>query len=269
MSKIVKYLNSSKNSRIREAIFKYALVHDLKLAAAKHEVNLKIYEPEVDNEGADIIAEGVSDFSRKIQLKTIYHSSTPKWIIHKQLLLPSLNQAEDYGIQNTFGTQFPGAVILTDGKEPDSSAKHSHVGDFPQNEYNYYYSDINIIYLKALGFFQRRNSGEVAAKRVMELMRDSSYFGKVDLPRSLFVKTKGPVALLALLGVAGNYDFVHFSHRFIQSQLNPKSFFISLPNYRPYECSKDVLDSWQRKLDLEIKTSTMMLNNIFKQHLYL
>ena len=269
MSQIVKYLNRSKNSRIREAIFKYALVHDLKLAAAKHEVNLKIYEPEVDNEGADIIAEGVSDFSRKIQLKTLYHTKTRKWSIHKRMLLPTLNQLEDYGIENTFGPQFPGAVVLTDGKEPDSSSKHSHLDDFPQNKYDYYYSDINIIYLKALGFFQRRNNGEVAAKGVLELMKNSSYFGKIDLPRSLFVKTKGPDALLALLGVAGNYDFVNFSHRFIRSQLNPKSFFISLPNYRPYECSKDILDSWQRELDLEIKTSTMLLNNIFKQHLYL
>lgn len=269
MSQIVNYLNSPKNSRIREAIFKYALFHDLKLAAANHKVNLKIYEPEVDNEGADIIMEGVADFSRKIQLKTIYHSTTPHWSIHKRLLLPPLNQAEDYCIEDTFVNQFPGAVILTNGREPEPSSKHNHAGDYPQNEYEYYYSDINIIYLKALGFFQRRNSGEVAAKGVFEQIRNSSYVGKIELPRSLFVKTKGPDGLLALLGVVGNYDFVNFSHRYIRANLNPKSFFISLPNYYPYEQSKEVLDTWHKALDVEIKESTMMLNSIFKKHLYL
>jgi hypothetical protein len=261
-SEIVNFLNSARNSRLRETIFKYSLYHDLKLAASKFNENLKIYEPEVDNEGCDIIIEDGRDFSRKIQLKSIYHSKTRQWKIHKSILLPALSQMSDYGLDTIFCPTTPGGVILIDASEKLIEKKKStHEGEFPQNNYSYLYTDINIIYLIYFGVISSNESSKVNAKNIILKIQDQFYYDKLTIPRNLFVEVKGSIGLIKLLGVCGNYDFINYSHKFIRNSMNRGAFFKTLNDYNVYETSLQELEKKNELLKKDTEVWQIQLNN--------
>lgn len=249
-SDIIKYLNKDKNSRLREAIFKYAFFHDIKLAAAQFQTNLKIYEPEVDNEGCDIIIEDTRDYSRKIQLKSIYNSKTTVWYIHKNILLPAFSHMSDFGLDTIFCPTYPGAVVLISAKEKTTDSANvltSHMSVFPQNDYEYLYTDIYVIYLIYLDIIKSNSSAKANAERVISLIREQFYFDKIKVPKNLFIKINGTVSLIKILGFCGQYEFSHRSHKFIRNSVNPSNFFKTLENYNPYEVSEIEL---QKRIEL-------------------
>ena len=262
-SDIVKFLNKDKNSRLREAIFKYAFFHDIKLAAAQFQDDLKIYEPEVDNEGCDIIIEDTTDFSRKIQLKSIYYSKTSSWHIHKSILLPSFYQMNDFGIDTTLGPTYPGAVVLISAKEKQNESTNlltSHESIFPQNDYEYLFTDINVIYLILFDVIKSNSSAKANAERVITLMRDQFHFDKIKLTKNLFIKVNGTASLIKLMGFCRQFNFLNYSHEFIRNTMNPSGFFKTLEGYNPYERSSSELQRINELLikDKEVKKRLLL-----------
>ncbi|TAF75597.1 MAG: hypothetical protein EAZ53_05715 [Bacteroidetes bacterium] len=267
-SDIVKYLNKDKNSRLREAIFKYAFLHDIKLGAAQFQSNLKIYEPEVDNEGCDIIIEDSRDFIRKIQLKSIYNSKTSVWYIHKNILLPAFNQMSDFGLDTILCPTYPGAVVLIDAKEKTKITRDnesSHKSVFPQNDYNYLYTDINIIFLIYLGIIKGNSSSKRNAEKVISLIREQFYFDKIKVSKNLFIKVNGTASLIKLLGFCGQYDFLNHSNRFIRNNVNPSNFFKTLKDFNSYETSEIELKKRIELLENDKNIYKKLLINTIEQ----
>ncbi|MCU0422291.1 MAG: hypothetical protein MUC81_05715 [Bacteroidia bacterium] len=267
-SNIIKFLNEGKNSMLRETIFKYAFYHDIKLAAAQFNSNLKIYEPEVDNEGCDIIIEDTRDFSRKIQLKSTYHSRTAVWHIHKNILCPAFNQSSDFGLDNIFCPTYPGAVVLIKAKEKTTDSANdftSHKGFYPQNDYEYLYTDINVIYLIYLDIIKGNSSAKANAKRVISLIREPFYFDKIKVQKNLFITVNGTASLIKLLGFCGQVEFLNHTHKFIRNCVNPANFFKTLLDYNPYEVSEIELQNRNQLLNKDKELHKELVIKSLKQ----
>jgi hypothetical protein len=75
---------------LKRILLGHGLVRDLKVAAALRGYDLRIFVPDVDREGYDIVLDDGDDIM-KFQVKSIYDSSTSSWKIQKGLLRPSRN----------------------------------------------------------------------------------------------------------------------------------------------------------------------------------
>jgi hypothetical protein len=181
-----KYLKN--NSLVREEIINYKLIYELKKAAALHNYHLKTYLTAVDIEGYDLIIDD-SALLRKVQLKTKLDSKTRSWLVHKSIMLPGFN-FEDYGFHSTICPATPGCIFLLQIKFQDEEL-------FVE----YYYTDINIISLMALGFLFTTKESKEKAKQILKGMKNEIVCkGKVRLNKGMFLKVKNPESLLNIAG---------------------------------------------------------------------
>lgn len=256
MNKLKSYLNSEENSRVREVIFKYSFVHDIKLSGCLFNEHLKIYEQEVDNEGCDIIIEDGKEFYRKIQLKSIYESTTNSWYIHKSMLRPAFSQMEDYGFDTIFCPLFPGGVVLIEAKTKNEK-KDSLI-------YDYYYSDINIITLISLGIIKRQKATQDLSNKILRSLRvNEKNIKDVKLRKSLFVKAQDSLALIKLMGLCGYHNWIDSCRHYIRNILHPSRFFITLPDYNPYETSEAIRLKWNEELESSTKANLKVIETNF------
>ncbi|CAL1521558.1 hypothetical protein [Chitinophaga sp. MM2321] len=239
--RITKFLNKGGNSTIREVTFRYGLMFDLKLASASMERHLKIYEQEVDNEGCDIIIEDQTGFSRKIQLKSIFHSKTRAWKVHKSILRPAFSQMEDYAFDTVICPNSPGGVILIEASLNDLPNESLPI------KLNYSYTDINIINLISLGVIQTGKSSALDAKEILHELKVP--FGKniIEIKKSLFLQLNGSLSLIKVMGFNQDLDFVYNSWKFIQTNLAPSQFYrTEIRDYSPYPKDFSIIDEWNR-----------------------
>jgi hypothetical protein len=227
---VIEFLNKSSNSLIREELLNYKLFYDLKLASARKKRYLKIYKPEVDIEGCDIIIEDNTDFARKIQLKSRVVSKTTHWDIHRSLLLPGMHQALDYGFEAVICPTTPGAFILIDMSES--------IGDI---KITYSYTDINIITLMAFGYIKRTSNSQVEALNVLKKLK--LYNKKIAIKENLLIQLKSPDSIIMLAGFLNNYDFVNNVWKLNQIRYRFADY---CSNFEPYNVSKDYLDKLDR-----------------------
>lgn len=242
------FLLNSSNSHIREELLNLKLFYDLKLEALKVKRHLKIYKPEIDIEGYDIIIEDDTDLARKIQLKSRM-STKCSWEIHRTLLLPAMHNAVDYGFIANHCPTNPGALILFDVLKS---------ADLSKDEIIYYYTDINIISLIALGYLDKTKYQENARKTLIELKSNSK---RVKISINLMVKLKNPKSIIKLCGFLNNYDFSNNTWQINQLINNPSGYF---KNYNPY-IYDDELKEFETKKMNAIRGHYKVISEILNQ----
>lgn len=242
------FLLNRSNTQIREALLNLKLFYDLKLEALKVKRNLKIYKPEIDIDGYDIIIEDDTDLARKIQLKSRM-SKTYSWKIHRTLLLPSMHNAVDYGFIANHCPTNPGALILFDVLQS---------ADLSKDEITYYYTDINIISLISLGYLGKTKDKEKALNTLNELKSTSK---RINLSINLMVKLKNPQSIIKLCGFLNNYDFSNNTWQINQLINNPSRYFT---NYNPY-IYDDELKEFEIKKNNAIRGHYKIISEILNQ----
>ena len=192
MSDLRSFLKEAANTTARESLIGSRISYDLKLMAALRGYDLRIYTPDVDRDGFDIILDD-KDRAVKIQLKTVLDdSTTPYWEIHKTMLRPSYEFCEALGFEcSPEGTGIQGGIILVELSPGIDSL-----------DVTYYYTDILVI--TALHLRIVNKSPKIQEKTFRSFYRkimSGTSHDKIDVRRSLFVKAKTPDHLLGLMGL--------------------------------------------------------------------
>lgn len=230
----LQYLKSQ--SIVREEILNHKLIYDLQVSAAKRKTYLKVYKPEIDIEGYDIIVEDTNDFSRKIQLKSKISNKT-RWEIHRTILLPGMHNSLDYGFNETICPTNPGAIILMDLSNSESI-----------ENITYYYTDINILSLYALGYLKTdKKTIELASKKINELKTNKKF---IYVSQSLFIKIKNADALINLCGFSSKLDFVNSTWKLNQIHNRFGKF---IDNFQPYNINEEYLLKLEQEKEAGIK----------------
>jgi hypothetical protein len=188
------------NSVTRERIFFDRLSFDLKIAAARAGYHLHLYEPDVDRDGFDILAED-EDRVRWYQTKSVLLSAaTSSWEIGAGFLWPELAHAEAYGLAPVQAGRGGGVILI---EISDQTSK----GDI-----SYAFTDYDLISAISEGFLiepavQRSGPGRPPesprsmAKRTLALIGKAKRKAKVRIPRKLFLSVATTDDLLTLIGL--------------------------------------------------------------------
>jgi hypothetical protein len=250
----IKFLNKSSNSLIREELLNYKLFYDLKVAAAHEQQFLKIYRPEVDIQGCDIVIEDNLDLSRKIQLKSRVNSKVKKWEIHKSIMLPGMNQALDYGIPGIICPTTPGGFVLIDVSGDTENGKDKIDDNL---KFSYSYTDINIITLIAHGYYKRTTNSQKEALQILREIRELKT-KKIVIKENLLVKLTSPISILKICGFLHFYDFAYNVLKLNQLIYNPSSYF---SNYDPYDINPKVKEK-ELALKVHVNNALQTLKTI-------
>lgn len=187
---LASFIRAKKNSSPRELLLTSGIIHDLMVAAAARDYALLVYTPTVDSDGFDLI---LDDRERllPLQLKSrILGGKASKWAIHRKLIRPKPHEIEWFGFDpSPCGEGRGGGVILIEVKANESTT-----------EVIYHYTDIRILTAFWLNLI---NVGTPTKRRLdrlrIELNEKSG--GKVNVPRTAFVRARSPEHLLALAGL--------------------------------------------------------------------
>lgn len=192
------FFAESANSVTRERIFFNRLSFDLKIAAARAGYHLHLYEPDVDRDGFDIVAED-EDRVGWYQTKAVLSGAgTATWEVSAGFLRPALNCADAYGFAPVEAGR-GGGVILIEISDQTTDGQVS-----------YRYTDFDILVAIAEGFLIERpymGRGRPAkpareeAGEVMALLREEDRGAKVALPKKAFVTVATPDNLLGVMGL--------------------------------------------------------------------
>lgn len=201
------------NQTTRERIFFDRLSFDLKIAAARLEYHLHIYEPDVDRDGFDFIVEDQDLNRRWLQMKSRLDDGATSWDILVDLLRPEASvrlpcetanrkPPEDaasmpYDFAYAAAGRGGGVVLI----EIDSST--------PYGEVTYSYTDIHIIAAISQRFLierpwagpGRRSCATEKAEKIMEQLRELEPAGTVALAKSMFIRLARPDDLLTLMAL--------------------------------------------------------------------
>ena len=194
------FLGAPVNTVTRERIFFNRLYYDLKMAAARREYALTIFEPEVDRDSYDIVLDD-GDYERRFQLKTVLHDAdTASWQVTKRFLRPDPVVGENQSLAPA-DCGFGGGIIIIEinANEPEPTV-------------SYRFAD----YFVLLGLNMRlwfeplrdtRGRGrpplprETFATRTLAALFQGSPREDISLERQLFLKLRSTDALLAMLGL--------------------------------------------------------------------
>lgn len=197
--RLKKFLNAPANTVTRERMFFNKLYFDLKLAAARAEYHLSVFEPEVDRDKFDVLLDD-GDNERRIQLKALTKSSgTKRWSSTKRFLRPDLKIGSKLNVPPA-DCGIGGGFILI---EIDDASEEAPV--------SYYFTDRSIIYALEAGLLREANSPPTRRgkppqdrrKLAQTFLNDlASGEGKdaIELHKRLFIRIKSADALLAIAG---------------------------------------------------------------------
>jgi hypothetical protein len=111
------FLRDSANSVSREVILSHLVIFQLKIGSAMSGFDLRVYRPDVDRDGFDLLLEQRS-ITRVLQLKTVSEGAITKvWQVRRHLLHPSRLRAERLGFRLPelgLGDGLNGGVLLVD-----------------------------------------------------------------------------------------------------------------------------------------------------------
>lgn len=189
------FLRDCLNSVSRERMFYNRLYYDLKLAAARRDYAITLYEPEVDRDGFDIVLDD-GDTTRFVQLKTVLTSAkTATWDIAKRFLQPDLAYCKDLGIAP--GDCGKGGAVVLIYIEIN--------GD--EAEVSYRVTDYFIMRMLSSGMVTSSAKRLVLGKRaeivhnIWRSLHHGSGRDSVALPKGCFVWAAGTDQLLSLLSL--------------------------------------------------------------------
>jgi hypothetical protein len=193
-STLTSFLRAEKNSRPREFLLTCRVIHDLMVAAATRNYDLLVYTPTVDSDGFDIILDDRDRFL-PLQIKSVMTGGrTAQWAIHRKLLRPEIHEIEWFGFEpSSCGEGRGGGVLLVE------VTPHEYTMDV-----TYLYTDLRILTAYCLDLI----SISAASKKRLSMLRSelaAASGGKVNVPRSAFLKARSPEHLLALAGLHSRY----------------------------------------------------------------
>lgn len=194
------FLSASENSVSRERMFFHLLYFDLKLAAARCDYPLALFEPEVDRDRFDIVIDD-GDQERRIQLKTKLRSSTTKsWTTTKRFFRPSITEGDRLNL-SPMDCGLGGAFILIEINETSGVVE-------------YFYSDFLIADMfarrvlleatpphQARGKGRKKNTRALDAENVLSSLKAGQGSEELKIVRNVFVKVRSVDVLLALAGL--------------------------------------------------------------------
>ncbi|HEX6040664.1 hypothetical protein [Longimicrobium sp.] len=186
------FLANAKNTTSREVLVAHRLIYELKLAAARGNIDLRVYHPDVDRDGFDLVLEA-EEATKKIQTKVVYQGSgTKAWEIHKPMLRPSPWYSEHLGFEPTVaGTGLDGGVLIID-----------LAIDGQELSLSYRYFDVDLLLARILGFTTATPpSHESKLREFHRALMQAPYRGKISLPAWMLFSAKDAESLLALMGL--------------------------------------------------------------------
>lgn len=214
-----KFLNAPVNSVTRERMFFNKLYFDLKLAAARHDYHLNIFEPEVDRDKFDVLLDD-GDNERRIQLKTFTKSSpTTQWSSNKRFMRPDIITGDKLGIAPA-DCGIGGGFFLI---EIDDSGHDAPV--------SYYYTDRSIIHALSVRLLWEpvkppKRKGRPTperddlAKKFLETLPAGDPTASIALHKRLFLRVKSSDALLAIAGFHSNETCYLPMNHLLEAELN-------------------------------------------------
>lgn len=197
-----KYFKAPRNTVTRERIFFNRLSFDLKIAAAKADFHLHIYEPDVDRDGFDIVTEDEDGHVRWLQTKAVLSSvSTSKWNISGRFLSPLMDIADKHGLSPMESGRGGGVILI----EIDAESTNGAV--------QYYYTDFSIIFAISEKYLienkiskrgRKPKSAKDSAVEIIQNIRSNHMDFDCCIPKRLFLKLKTPEDLLGVIGYRSN-----------------------------------------------------------------
>lgn len=192
-SLLAQFLRKPVNSVSREVMLSHRVALDLKVASAHSHFDLRVYRPDVDRDGFDMLLEQRS-IARVLQLKSIMRGAkTRAWKVRTHLLHPSRNRSERLGFtlpRIGLGDGLDGAVLLIDC---DVEGEELHVG--------YRFFDLAVAAAHASGQTKANAKLQDEAWQLIRTLRRMRGDGTVDLPSRLFLKVPSAEGVLAMLGM--------------------------------------------------------------------
>lgn len=204
------FFAASENQTTRERIFFNRLSFDLKIAAARSGYHLHIYEPDVDRDGFDIVAED-GDHTNWYQTKAVLSSAgTSLWDILAGLLWPNVSSAESYEFAPVEAGRGGGVILI----EIDDETASGQVV--------YSYTDFDILIAIAEGFLKERpwsgpgrhaKPAREEARDTIERLRQAGRGEKVSIAKKLFIRVEDADALLGVMGLQSENGYGMFATR--------------------------------------------------------
>lgn len=212
------FFNNPVNSVTRERLFFHKLYFDIKLAAARANYPLSIFEPEVDRDKFDIVLDD-GDNERRIQLKSFTKSSgTSQWTTSKRFMRPDMVSGDKLNIA-PMDCGLGGGFILI---EIDDS-----VDDAPVS---YLYTDRALISGLASGLLiderpaptgrgRRPEPRRTLAETFLSGLAGGDAHDPIQLHKGLFVRLKSPDAVLSIAGLHSTLDCYLPSDHFLDAEI--------------------------------------------------
>ncbi|HEX8574216.1 MAG TPA: hypothetical protein VF759_15855 [Allosphingosinicella sp.] len=199
------------NTVTRERIFFNRLSFDLKLAAARAGYHLHLYEPDVDRDGFDIVAEDDENVVGWYQTKAVLASAgTACWDVGDDFLRPALAAVEHYQFDHVYAGRGGGVILI------------EIADDTSEGDVTYRYTDFDILTAIADGLLRERPwlgrgkpakpARENAAEIVAQLRREGR--GEATtLPKNVFVTVSRADDLLGVMGLHSELGYGMFALR--------------------------------------------------------
>jgi len=205
-NELLMFFKDSRNSVSREKILNLKLIYDLKVAAAIRNYDLRVFIPDVDREGYDLILDDGDDI-RKYQIKSIVSAKTSSWDINKNLFRLPYYMIEKFNLTQSPETSgIGGGFVLIQADIRDSDII-----------FTYFYTDIYLILAMKYGLLKK--SRLPSLNDVNKLLFSNIFSGrgkdKVKLTKSFLVKAKGKEELLALMGMHSRFEGKYWINNFI------------------------------------------------------
>lgn len=199
-----KFFSAGPNTVTRERIFFSRLSFDLKIAAARADYHLNLYEPDVDRDGFDIVVEDQDDALGWFQLKAVLKTAgTAAWKTTVGFLRPGQFAGESFGFDPAEWGRGGGVILI---EIDDENA----AGDVV-----YSYTDFHVLAALAERYLieqkttakskgRPKTARAIAAAQVIARLRNGARPDEIEIPRSVFLEVKNADALLGLMGFRSN-----------------------------------------------------------------
>lgn len=204
------YFADAHNTVTRERIFFKRLSFDLTIAAARAGYHLHLYEPDVDRDGFDIVAEDGETVGWYQTKAALSGAGTSEWKIANGFLRPSLDAGDAYGFDPPDVGRGGGVILI----EIDEQSELGNV--------TYRYTDFDVLVAIAEGYLVEQkyggrgrpaNAARSEAKTLIETLRTEPRGGDAILTKKLFITVERPDDLLALMGLRCKHPYGMFATR--------------------------------------------------------
>lgn len=189
MSHLAEYLKESANTTSRESLIAHRALYDFKLAAARSGYDLRVFLPDVDRDGYDVVLED-GDTLFHVQFKATIKRSAPVTNVHKGLLRPPIHSCMEFGFERSpEGVGLGGGIVqcvIAERSGADLSVK-------------YRYADVRTLLGYHWGLLKCPDRKDCDA--IFHSLTTGSRSERIDIKSKFLVTPKDVDSLLGLMGL--------------------------------------------------------------------